>query len=86
MAQVAFFPTSLGVPEVFSPSGTPLRSAVPGLRLPPHACDGSPAQLLLLTLRWFCPGYTLQSPRELRNVSMPRLPPAQSRLSLQKTQ
>ncbi|CAI9159293.1 unnamed protein product [Rangifer tarandus platyrhynchus] len=33
-----------------------------------------------------CPGYTLQSPRELRNVSMPRLPPAQSRLSLQKTQ
>lgn len=29
-----------------------LRSALPGLRLPPHACDATPAQLLLLTLQW----------------------------------
>lgn len=39
--------TSLGVPEVLGPSGTPLRSALPGLRLLPPACDGAPARLLL---------------------------------------
>ena len=34
MAPVAFVLTSLGVPEVFSPSGTFLRSALPGLPRP----------------------------------------------------
>ena len=34
MAPVAFVLTFLGVPEVFSPSGTFLRSALPGLPRP----------------------------------------------------